>query len=311
MNIKDIALLSECSISTVSRVLNNHPYVSEEKKQRVLKVIAETDYAPNSKARELQAGKSRNIGVVVPGIDFAYFNQLISGILQAAVEQNYMVTLLPTNHDKDTEAHYFKQLKNKRFDGIIVASRVHELAEIEQFTQYGPIVCCEDTGSYQVASVFVDRLSAYSQVFQELKVEGVEKIGITLSRKTRNSNSAKFTYMAYERFFDPIQPEYIVNYCYDSQSGMEAGEYFSNLEESQRPEVIFTNNDEVAAGIYQIYQNKNLPVQIIGQLNMYLSEILQISTIDLHLQKIGYHAFNLLKNHSIEKVSFAPTYIRR
>ena len=56
-NIKQIAKTAGVSISTVSRVLNNHPYVKEEKRKRVLDAVEELNYAKNINAVHLIRGK--------------------------------------------------------------------------------------------------------------------------------------------------------------------------------------------------------------------------------------------------------------
>ena len=68
MTIKDIARLSGVSITTVSRVLNDRPDVSQESRRRVLDVIESTNYIPNNSARDLVKTKSDAIGLVVRGI---------------------------------------------------------------------------------------------------------------------------------------------------------------------------------------------------------------------------------------------------
>ena len=64
MTIKDIARLSGVGVSTVSRVLNDRPDVSEESRRRVLQVIAEYNYLPNNSARSLVRTKSDAVGLV-------------------------------------------------------------------------------------------------------------------------------------------------------------------------------------------------------------------------------------------------------
>ena len=73
-NIRDIARITGYSVSTISRVLNNHPYVTEEKREKVLAVMAELNYVPNRSAQNLSYGKTKNVGVVLPFINHAYFD---------------------------------------------------------------------------------------------------------------------------------------------------------------------------------------------------------------------------------------------
>lgn len=68
-NIRDIARLTGYSVSTVSRVINNNPYVSEEKRRKILAVMEEVNYIPNYTARALSVGKTKNIGVILPFVD--------------------------------------------------------------------------------------------------------------------------------------------------------------------------------------------------------------------------------------------------
>ena len=77
MNIRDIARLSGVGVSTVSRVLNNHPDVNAKTKQKVLRVMNEHNYMPNNSARNLKRIKSRTIGVVVKGITNPFFSPML------------------------------------------------------------------------------------------------------------------------------------------------------------------------------------------------------------------------------------------
>ena len=67
MTIKDIARISGVSITTVSRVLNDRPDVSDESRRRVLDVIESTNYIPNNSARDLVKTRSDSFGLVVRG----------------------------------------------------------------------------------------------------------------------------------------------------------------------------------------------------------------------------------------------------
>lgn len=66
-NIRDIAKITGYSVSTISRVINNHPYVDDKKREKVLKVMAELNYVPNRSAQNLSFGKTKNIGVIDRG----------------------------------------------------------------------------------------------------------------------------------------------------------------------------------------------------------------------------------------------------
>lgn len=73
MNIRDIAKISGVGVSTVSRVLNNHPDVKESTRENVLRVIKESNYVPNNSARILKQNTTKNIGVLVKGVFNPFF----------------------------------------------------------------------------------------------------------------------------------------------------------------------------------------------------------------------------------------------
>lgn len=115
-NISDIAKIAGVSVTTVSRVLNNHKYVSEEKRATVLKVINEMNYTPNKNAIDLIRGETRMLGVIIPYNNNPAFDQILNGILNQAMDKDYSVTVLPSKYCKEKEIEYLLKLKNKLLD---------------------------------------------------------------------------------------------------------------------------------------------------------------------------------------------------
>lgn len=99
MNIKYIAKLSGVSTTTVSRVLNDSPYVSDKTREKVLQVIEENDYIPNKIARNLHKQFSNKIGVIVADISNEFFSSAISGISQVMDDNGFQVLFYNTDED--------------------------------------------------------------------------------------------------------------------------------------------------------------------------------------------------------------------
>ena len=76
-NIRKIAELAGVSVSTVSRVLNNHPYVNEQKRKEILAIIEELNYTQNVNAIHLVKGKTNVIGVLLPHVNDQYYSAII------------------------------------------------------------------------------------------------------------------------------------------------------------------------------------------------------------------------------------------
>ena len=80
MTIKDIAKQCSVSVSTVSRVLNDRPDVSEDVRRKVLSAIKNSNYIPNNSARDLVRTKSDAVGLVVRGVSNPFYTDIIRAI---------------------------------------------------------------------------------------------------------------------------------------------------------------------------------------------------------------------------------------
>ena len=120
MNIRDIARLSGVGVSTVSRVLNNHPDVKESTRENVLRVIKESNYVPNNSARILKQNNTKNIGVLVKGVFNPFFSELINVIGNKINENKYTMILQQNDYVLEHEVeNIISFVKEKRLQGII------------------------------------------------------------------------------------------------------------------------------------------------------------------------------------------------
>ena len=120
MNIKDIARIAGVGVSTVSRVLNNHPDVKDETRERILQVIKDSNYIPNNSARILKQNNTKNIGVLVKGVFNPFFSEMINIIGNEIHELGYTMILQQNDYtfdeDMDTLLGFIKE---KRLQGVI------------------------------------------------------------------------------------------------------------------------------------------------------------------------------------------------
>lgn len=124
LTLEQIAQLADVSRSTVSRVVNNHPNVSPEVRQRVMHIIAETGYQPDPAARSLAARRSGIIGLVIPRAVHSlftdpYFPRLMQGIAQACNANDYTLSLFLFHTEDDEQKLYPRVLRTQLVDGII------------------------------------------------------------------------------------------------------------------------------------------------------------------------------------------------
>ncbi len=171
--IKEIAKIAGVSRSTVSRVINNDPNVSEETRAKVQAIIDEMDYEPNPVARSLISGKTRVLGLVIP-MAFSslftdpFFSLLSQGISSTCTANNYtlMLWLIEPDYEKRTNN---KILNNRLIDGIIVASNMIDDPLIEGLiSRKMPLVIIGRNNAPEVNSVDADNIHGSAMAVNHL-----------------------------------------------------------------------------------------------------------------------------------------------
>ncbi len=118
MNIKDIAQIAGVGVSTVSRVLNEHPDVSQTTRDKVLNIIRENNYIPNNSARVLKQNNTKNIGILVKGVFNPFFSEILKIISVYVQEEGY--TMILQHHENDNDiGTLIGFIKEKKLQGAI------------------------------------------------------------------------------------------------------------------------------------------------------------------------------------------------
>lgn len=120
LTIKEVAELAGVSKSTVSRVLNNNGYVSNEARQKIEKVIKEHQYKPSAAAVSLSKQESSIIGVVIPEIDNPFFAEVLKGITEMADENGFSLIFCDTQNSGEKELKALGMLEQQRVRGVII-----------------------------------------------------------------------------------------------------------------------------------------------------------------------------------------------
>ena len=202
MTIKDIAERSGVSVSTVSRVLNNHPDVSDENRAKVMAVVRELHYVPNSSARDLVRPQSDAVGLVVRGIGNPFFTGVIRAIEDAIGRAGYTMVLHQIDSGDDEIRSGAELAQSKRLRGLILLGGCFDYTPEQVAILHVPFVCCTYTNSFgelreeDYSSVTIDdRLEAFRAV-RMLLDQGHRKIAVLLD-STRDHSIAELRYMGY------------------------------------------------------------------------------------------------------------------
>lgn len=204
MTIKDIAKLCGVSISTVSRVLNNRPDVSEENRQKVLSVIKDQNYIPNNSARDLVKTKSDCIGLVVRGVSNPFFTDIIRAIEQRVNANGYTLVMQQIGSADDELKYGAMMERDKRLQGIIFLGGRFDYTAQELAALNIPFVCCSYSNQYgtllrsEYSSVSIaDEEEAYHAV-KELLRSGHQRIAALISC-TDDKSISQLRYQGYKK----------------------------------------------------------------------------------------------------------------
>ena len=131
VRMKDVAKHAEVSVATVSNVITGKQIVSEAIRSRVLRSIKELNYSINLVARGLKTQRTNTIGIILPDVTKLFFLDVLKGILEAAVNEQYKINIFSSNYDFETEKSLVNYLHSNRVDGIILNSCVDRQYAIE------------------------------------------------------------------------------------------------------------------------------------------------------------------------------------
>lgn len=152
--LKDVAKKAGVTVTTVSRVINNRGYLSEETKQKVKAAMEELHYHPNELARSLTMQTSNTIGLITPHITHPYYAQIISHVERAASQRGFKILLCNSKERHSREAEYIDLCKSNRVAGIIFCGMV---LSSEKYTQPGfPYVSIECNSPLCATTILCD-----------------------------------------------------------------------------------------------------------------------------------------------------------
>lgn len=173
--IRDIAKASGFSIATVSRVLNGSDKVTEETRNKILRVIKEMEYR---RSESIKGSLFRGVGVLVPDLKADYYGMIAEGIEEALLRNNYEMFLSTYRHSLNKEKHSLEEFFARKVDGVILCTTYDDEECLEKFLEAGiPIVAIDrENSDLKIDIVTIDNYSASLEVVKYLYKMGHRKI---------------------------------------------------------------------------------------------------------------------------------------
>lgn len=324
MNIYDVAKEAGVSPSTVSRVLNNRDNVKAATREKVLRVIEGKEYKPNSLARNLSVGVSRNIAFLVPDIENPFFGKILHGISDCATEKDYNVFMFGTDENTDREHKVLENLKPEMIRGLIITP-VSELDEdtskkLKKFEEQGiPVVLVDrDIQGGKLDGVFSNDVEGAYEAVECLIEEGHKDIAVIIGPETSKPGNDRLNgyKKALEQYGIPINEKYIVSGGFREEGAYQAMNRLMSLEKP--PTAVFSCNNLTTLGCLRYLKEKKM--KLTRDISMVcFDDIKELEYTDIHLTAVlrpiyemGYEAMKLLeKRFEDEKSQGLERYIIR
>lgn len=278
ITIYEIAKESGVSVSTVSRVLNDSPSVSDDKYKRILDVINKYHFTPNSLARGLTNKQTMSLGVIVPDISNPFFATLFLEIERFALEHDYSIVMCNTLYGGSShgvkspfnELQYFQMMIDKKVDGVLITGGQIDkevispeyVEALNELNNTMPVVII----GQQIENcncLFINRNlgGGVAAAVQHLSALGNRRIGFVGGEVGVNITTARFkAYRDTLRSLSIPYDEHIVAFSdYYTQDGYTAMKRILE-NDAENPTAILAINDRVALGAMRAIYDGGLRV---------------------------------------------------
>ena len=302
ITIKDVASKAGVSASTVSHVINNTRYVSEETSAKVLETIKKLNYYQNSQAKGLVTGKSHIIGLVVSDITNPFFPELVRGVEKNAIQHGYEVFLFNTDYDSRRAAIITRKLIEQKVDGIIIMTTEIEIGLVNNLTSVAiPLVLLDwgITGNL-VSNIKENFMVGIDEAINHLVELGHKEIAfISGPLNLKTAITRKEAFLTSLNKYQGILTDPVI---IEGDFKIEGGELAVTqiLSSRKLPTAIFAANDLMAIGAINRIKNRGLRVphdiSVIGLDDIFIASKIDppLTTINLPRYEIGKMAWRLL-----------------
>lgn len=260
--IKDVARAAGVSSATVSHVLNGTRTVSDELRERVLKVVAELNYRPSRIAASLRTKRSQSILLVIPDITNPFFPQLARGVQDTFEHHGFAVIVGNTDRRRDRELAFLNLALRTHADGIIINPSQLKYDDLLPLIERDIHIVLIGTHIEHpdLEVVCVDnRAGAYDAVRHLIDL-GHRRIAIVCG--PLDASSARQRYEGYRQAIEdaalPAEAAWVVEETFDQDGGYRGAQRLLAL--AERPTAIFVAADLMALGVLRALREANFAV---------------------------------------------------
>lgn len=253
-SVKDVAEAAGVSVGTVSNVLNRPERVAAATVARVQDAISRLGFVRNDAARQLRAGRSNSIGLVVLDARNPFFADVARGVEERAAEHGLTVLVANSDEKADRERAHIDLFEQQRVHGVLITPVAESLPRLQRLRERGMPTVLVDRESQDggFPSVAVDDVSGGRIAVEHLCAIGrrrVAFVGGPLSLRQVSDRLEGAQRAVADR--DDATVEFIGTNALTVEAGRDAGHRILERAPSARPDAVFAANDLLALGLLQ------------------------------------------------------------
>jgi LacI family transcriptional regulator len=329
VSIKEVAAHAGVSVATVSNVLNRPEIVAQPTRDRVSAAIRELGFVRNESARQLRAGHSRTIGLVVLDVANPFFTDLARGVEDEVSKAGLAVILCNSDDQERKEKRYLELLEEHRVAGVLITPVAGAGSRLARLQKRGtPVVLVDSrSASRGQCSVAVDDVLGGDLALSHLLAAGHERIayisGPPAIRQVADRHEGALRALA--RAGRPPGRLLVLDAgSLNVAGGQKAGAEIAALPAAERPTAVFCVNDLTALGFLQEMTRNRIRVpediSIVGydDIDFAAAAAVPLTSVRQPRQQLGRTAARMLieestadESHQHQQVIFEPQLIVR
>ncbi len=306
VSVREVAARAGVSVGTVSNVLNHPEKVATTTVERVQAAIAELGFIRNDAARQLRAGSSRSLGMVVLDIGNPFFADIARGAGERAAAEGVTVLVGSSDNDAQREANQLELFREQRVKGVLLTPVNADEARIRRLCDAGinvVLVDVEPKWSHErLSAVTVDDVAGGYLAGSHLLSLGRRRIAFVAGRLSLPQVADRLTGLQRAAAEVPgVSVEVIEHETMGVLDGRAVGEQLATRPAAMRPDAVFCANDLLAIGVLQglsILGGISVPsdVALIGydDIDFAAATVVPLSSIRQPARDIGATAVGLL-----------------
>ena len=309
-NIRDVATMAGVSVKTVSRVLNDHPYVRAETRRKVDDAMRALDFKPSIAARILSGAKSNQLALIYDNHSPYYMHQVQTGCWKRCHEEGIRLLAQPVVvTDLDVGEQVRGLIGETHVDGVVLSSPVTDCDPVLRALEAlgTPFVRISPGTNHALSSsVFMDDCQAADDITTYLINRGHRRIAFIKGHPDHMASDDRL--FGYRRALDRagirFEPQLIAEGSFDFDSGCAAATTFLAL--PHPPTAVFASNDDMAAGVLAVAHGRgmDLPAElsVVGFDDTTLARTVwpPLTTVHQPMFDLAYTATSLLLSGEFE-----------